>query len=389
MGPEILTGVEFNRALEEIHPEEFSASYRRLVLRNFQDDDNVVDFTVQNWSNEAKGRFEILSDVMTRVNITRDSMDDDEDNVLPINFTAVGCILLEFTNALSAYMVRGFRSILSLWKRGMADLLILCLPPKQDWDDLIVRTVNEFNGETRTAGKALDASGTNFNFIRQGMAHVWGNLLCRLDNVGQADTVEDMVKRFMQNFFVAIPSDRYRFFVEPGELKAERRDPLEGSYPYGRTGKTPRDPLNGFFHFKYSKSGNPVARLIKPGNYTPFSPVRDWEDVATPYEEKGSLMPRLPNGKYRHIASYSLDELIELGWDGAKYTSKTLSGQWVPFIQGYDSDSDDEYEAVNQKVGKQAGIIGLPPSDDGLYMSIPKMSNEGRGFNLVRLKAFR
>ena len=36
--------------------------------------------------------------------MTRDSMDDDED-ILPYNLSSVGCILLEFTNALSEHMV--------------------------------------------------------------------------------------------------------------------------------------------------------------------------------------------------------------------------------------------------------------------------------------------
>jgi hypothetical protein len=38
--------------------------------------------------------------------MTRDSMDDDEKFVLPVNFPVVGCILLEFTNALCEHMVR-------------------------------------------------------------------------------------------------------------------------------------------------------------------------------------------------------------------------------------------------------------------------------------------
>lgn len=69
------------------------------------DEEGVADFTVQNATKEGKQRYEGLIDLLTRVNMTRDSMDDDEDLVLPVNFSAVGCILLEFTNFLTEHMV--------------------------------------------------------------------------------------------------------------------------------------------------------------------------------------------------------------------------------------------------------------------------------------------
>ena len=40
--------------------------------------------------------------------MTRDSMDDDEDTVIPTNFVVVGGILIEFIHALSEHMVRLF-----------------------------------------------------------------------------------------------------------------------------------------------------------------------------------------------------------------------------------------------------------------------------------------
>ena len=171
----------------------------------------------------------------------------------------------------------------------------------------------------------------------------------------------------MQDYFGSISPDGYRFFVEPGNENMERRNPLEGSYPYGSTGKTLEDPLVGFLHCKYSKRGKPTVRIVKPGKY---SPRLANEAQSTPYQEKGSLMRRGASGRYRHIASYSMAELIELGWDGAKYNSKTISGQWVPFVPGYDSDEDDKYEPIDVQAGKQAGIIGLLPEEGGLYMTI-------------------
>jgi hypothetical protein len=49
-----------------------------------------------------------LIDQLSRVNMTRDSMDDDEDWVIPTNFVVVGSILIEFIHALSEHMVRLF-----------------------------------------------------------------------------------------------------------------------------------------------------------------------------------------------------------------------------------------------------------------------------------------
>lgn len=163
---------------------------------------------------------------------------------------------------------------------------------------------------------------------------------------------------------------------------------MEGSYPYGRTGKTPQEPVAGFCHFKYGKQGEPVVRLIKPGKYTPYKLSSDG-DISTPYEERGSKMKRERSAKYRHIASYSMEELIELGWDGAMYNSvrgrHAVKGCYVPFICGYDSDAEDDYEPINVQAGKLAGTIGLPPGEIGLYMILADLSNPDRG-QVVQLK---
>jgi hypothetical protein len=100
------TGEMFS-SLKEILPEEYSASYKRLVAQNYDDTNNVASYTVRNAqdvSQDDKGRFQDYSNLLIRINMTRDSMDDDED-ILPFNLSSVGCILLEFTNALSEHMV--------------------------------------------------------------------------------------------------------------------------------------------------------------------------------------------------------------------------------------------------------------------------------------------
>jgi hypothetical protein len=74
------------------------------VQQVYTDEDGVADYTILNPTKEGKAQFSGLWDLLTRVNIARDSMDDDL--YLSINFPVVGCILLEFTNALSEHMVR-------------------------------------------------------------------------------------------------------------------------------------------------------------------------------------------------------------------------------------------------------------------------------------------
>jgi hypothetical protein len=76
------------------------------VQQVYTDEDGVAEYTILNPTKEGKARFSGLWDLLTRVNMTRDSMDDDEDIVLPVNFPVLGCILLEFTNALCEHMVR-------------------------------------------------------------------------------------------------------------------------------------------------------------------------------------------------------------------------------------------------------------------------------------------
>jgi hypothetical protein len=106
----------FCRKLEEILPEEYSASYRRLVQRDFSQD--LDNYTLLNASDEAKKHKAGLFDQMSRVNMTRDSMDDDEDWVIPTNFVVVGSILIEFIRALSEHMVRLF--VPEIWSTILA-----------------------------------------------------------------------------------------------------------------------------------------------------------------------------------------------------------------------------------------------------------------------------
>eukprot|EP00948_MAST-09A_sp_MAST-9A-sp1_P001090 g1090.t1 len=48
--------------------------------------------------------------------------------------------------------------------------------------------------------------------------------------------------------------------------------------------------------------------------------------------------------KRKHILQYTKQELQNLGWDGSTYFSRSQGGRSAPYIQGYDSDSDYEYD---------------------------------------------
>jgi len=97
------------RKLVEILPEQFSESYRRLVCHDLSDD--ATDYTIlhaDEMAEEVKARYKGLHDLLIVVNTIRDSMDDDDEDVIPVNFTQAGGILNEFLFRLSEHMVRHF-----------------------------------------------------------------------------------------------------------------------------------------------------------------------------------------------------------------------------------------------------------------------------------------
>jgi hypothetical protein len=163
------------------------------------------------------------------------------------------------------------------------------------------------------------------------------------------------------------------------------RDPLHPSVSMDRrwgSGHSLRDPVATFSHFKIQRDGSRRVRMCFPGKLTPYimnatraeERARGFnraENVSTPYTEDGDKKVKLPYGKHRHIASFTLKELRKLNWDGAMTVSRTLDGECVPFVCGYDSDPQDEYEQVDMAAAKRRGIIGLSP-DMGLFMEVPQ-----------------
>ena len=177
---------------------------------------------------------------------------------------------------------------------------------------------------------------------------------------------------FTKSFFDQVEKSSYLFFVEEGNNSiSHRRNPLEGTYPIGRTGKTSSDPLQAFWYYNVLQRDKAAvaARVIVPGRHTPVL------DQLLPVYQRRKKLERGSSGKYRHIASYSLDELVDLKWDGSLYFSEkgyhAANGYHVPFIPGYDSDSADDYEPIDVKRGKQEGVIGLSKDQIGLFITVP------------------
>jgi hypothetical protein len=154
------------------------------------------------------------------------------------------------------------------------------------------------------------------------------------------------------------------------------------SFPAERNGKTVDSPLALIAHFKLNKDGTTKMRLLVPGKLTPYimnatiaeqrhREFKECEHVETPYEEEGNKQVLLPsvtsNLKYRHIGAFKLEELRKMGWDGAMYNSTTLEGEWAPFVCGYDSDPEYEYEVVDVAAAKASRVVGLPADLDGSY----------------------
>lgn len=153
--------------------------------------------------------------------------------------------------------------------------------------------------------------------------------------------------------------------------KAPSPNPLHPSlsFPRDRDGSSVDRPLQSCMLFKREKSNKAKVRLIKPGKLTPYinrSFNGDPKQTEYPYEQKSNQQVRLDDGKYRHIASFTMEELQIMGWDGAMYQGETYPGVWVPFVDGYDSDPSHDYEEFDVNTAKQRGIVGV--NDAGKYM---------------------
>ena len=62
--------------------------------------------------------------------------------------------------------------------------------------------------------------------------------------------------------------------------------------------------------------------------------------------EGGSISARTGRARVRHIGSFSSAELRRIGWTGETYFSHSKGGLNVPYVDGFDSDSDESYEPI-------------------------------------------
>ena len=335
--PVALSGL--HRKIAPIRPEAFCCSYRSLVRHDFRPGDLENQYTngcSSEGNSKDKEHSDMMPELLAKINITREAMDYDKDNILQVNFPAVSSILLEFLNALSDHM---------------------------GWEDTINKVVRTAGTRKGTATKDL-TSDLGLSMRQLGFSHIWGLLLSCIDR-GFTDPLipendVEKVSTFTELFFENLEKKRYIFFVkEEIDPTSNRRNPLKGMYPYGRTGKKPSDPLQAYWHVGACKRGTLVSRLVTPGRLALV--------VEGPFVCQGEKkLKRGSSGKYRHI---------DLQWDGSVYFSERGShaakGYHVPFIPGYDSDSADEYEPIDVKRGKQEGTIGLSDDQVGLFVSVP------------------
>lgn len=190
---QVVASLVLYRKMKVIHPEEFSASYRRLVKHDFGLEDlgnNDADHNLDDGIIKPKKRYSSM--VLTKMNITRDAMVEDGNNVVPVNFAAVGSMLLEFTVALSDHMG---------WERMIQDAVV--------------------NVEPRRNAKGVPRGGSTSPdlFVKIiGLIQVWGRLLACIDRE-QTEQVTpefnlDKVAAFTKSYFDKVEKRRYIFFAD-------------------------------------------------------------------------------------------------------------------------------------------------------------------------------
>lgn len=357
-----------HRNLEPILPTDISSSYRMVMNRDFT---NVVDdYSIINkdkMSAKDKNKQEIYLQTISNINMTRDRMDDDEDNnVMFTNWTQVGCIFNEFVRAI--IKETGFDNEVSQ--------LIWSCPDE-------VRHGARVDGSRVKNG--FEVSDVNLEY--QAYSFIYSKILNELDkdpNCAIGKTCAEFMKTY---FTTSINKNDYSFLIDnqnenshldhcgihdndDGNMRGTTlsKTTLLGPNPIDVALRYPRhsdgsieNPIKSAFLCKYSKSHEVKARIIIPGKLSKCQ-----GEVDPPRSPQ--LIP-LSSGKFRHIASFSLKELRQLGWDGSLYHSKSV-GTWVPYINGYDSDDNDSYEPFDRKEARHNGIIGLPIDLIKKYMMV-------------------
>jgi hypothetical protein len=124
--------------------------------------------------------------------------------------------------------------------------------------------------------------------------------------------------------------------------------------------------------FKHRRNGTRKVRLIRLGKLAAYNPI---SDAIVPEEPEHCKLVPLPNGKYRHIATFSLKELRQIGWDGSMYLADdahhAARGFWVPYVSGYDSDPDMDFEPFDMQEMRRKGTVGVREDEVGKFVYVP------------------
>jgi len=382
----------------------------------------VDDYSIKNYdmyTPEEKKLNETYLKTLSNINMTRDAMDNDEDFVCFTNWTQVGCIFNDFIRQLMVEL--GWDRIVQQQIRNVPDNIRrgVRVDGSRVKNDFQLSDVNlEYQAYSHfiSHGILFDMDKTDDSNIARKAAAFMKKYFSSIDKESYSFFIDDAKKNEhassasteTTNSQPAIPAILesmsvkdlkrvasthaidIRGCVEKKDIigllssilgvdscirgtKVKKaspmvQDPIDISleYPSERNG-TYDNPYHAYILFKESKNGEAKARVIKPGKLTPVA-----DDY--PYERRTPQLVPVANGNYRHVASFTIKELRQLGWDGAMYNSQSV-GTWVPFIDGYDSDPDDTYETFDRRKAHRSGVIGLPMDDINKVMySMPDKS---------------
>jgi hypothetical protein len=183
-----------SRDLVPILPQNFSASYPLVVMRDFSNAADA-DYSIANATDEGKKKLKennAFAGCLVRINQMRDAMDEDEDDVIPVNFPLVGDILNGFCEELSKELG---------WSTLINHLVVTC--PDE------VRMSTTVGGDRRKEG----FHRTDGNLGRQALAHFWAVTLGEMDNLpDERLNLSSKAAGFMERYF-QIDNDCYTFLL--------------------------------------------------------------------------------------------------------------------------------------------------------------------------------
>jgi hypothetical protein len=178
-------------------PENISSSYRLVVQHGFKTEDLRICGTNRDLSEASvaeKKHYRSQLDLWAIIKTVHEGLSEDY-NLLHLNFTAIGLILLQFVEALSVHM--GWSFII---------------------EDVIRKRHGAHSGKLLkgNAPKSLTNADLCLDYI--GLSHFWGRLLSCIDRGSTEQTIPefdmDKVSAFAKTFFNDLVQRRYVYFDE-------------------------------------------------------------------------------------------------------------------------------------------------------------------------------